>query len=109
MALIPITNDLDPFFQEGEFAQTATYNGITEIMVILTDFDNPMIGGTVGLAGHEPFFICQLADIPDVEEGDTLAIGINTWIVREVMPDNTGIVRLKVEADNGGGAAGGPC
>lgn len=51
---------------------------------------------TLGMATTEPSFT-MLATTPATMQGATLVIGSETWRVRTVEPDGTGMVRLGLE------------
>jgi hypothetical protein len=97
---IPIAMNLEPFFNNNEFSHDALHNGATLFKVIVTDWYDPVIGGTVGMGTTDPMLIAQHDDIPDVADGDTISIDGYSYTVREVRPDNTGIVRLKCEVSS---------
>ena len=92
-----MTKDLSPLFQLEEFAFDCTLLPDIEFRAILTDFYSEAIGGTINIAGTDPYLIAEHDDIPQVREGDQIQIGDWTWTVRQVEPSNTGIVRVKLE------------
>ena len=92
-----MTKDLSPLFQLNEFAFETTWNDNVTFQAILTDFYGEIIGGTVNLAGTDPIMIAEHSDIAQVKEGDSIKIQDFEWVVREVQPSNTGLVRLTLE------------
>lgn len=54
-------------------------------------------GGTVGFAVRDPRIVCRACDIVGADEGDTIAIGEDTYTVRIVMPDGTGMSEVQLE------------
>lgn len=93
-----MTLDLSPLFEETEFSFETIWNDTVTFTAILTDFYAESIGGGVNIAGTDPILIAEHDNIPQVREGDSIKIEDWEWVVREVMPSNTGIVRLKLEA-----------
>jgi hypothetical protein len=89
--------DLTPFFNNDELSHDAILNGAIPFKTIVTDWYDPIVGGTVGMGATDPLLIAQHDDIPDVQDGDTVVIAAYSYTIREVQPDNTGIVRLKCE------------
>lgn len=94
---IPITMDLSPFFNNSELSHDAMLNNTTPFLAIVTDWYDPIVGGTANMGATDPLVIADHSVIPDVTEGDTILIASFEYVVREVQPDNTGIVRLKCE------------
>lgn len=90
------TEDLTQFFNEDDFAQAGTLNGVA----VLGIFDNSYLTGTVGPAGMAstgPMFILATADVPASPVGKTLITGGVTYTVAEHQPDGTGVSSLMLE------------
>lgn len=90
------TEDLSDFFNEADFAQSATLNGVTVSGI----FDNSYITGSVGPAGiasAQPLFTLATADVPANPVGKTLVTGSITYTVAEHQPDGTGVSTLALQ------------
>lgn len=84
--------DLSVFTDTDDFAVTATVdgssvNGIFGNAFVLVDF----------IESDKPVFDCASADIVGVVHGDTVTIGSDTYKVRGIQPDGTGMTRLILE------------
>lgn len=92
------TEDLSVFFDVTQgFAVTATWKGTTSVNGVFDKafyFDTP---GTAGIESAKPMFLCELAKMSTVKQGDTLAVNSVTYTVAEVHPDGTGLVALILE------------
>ena len=89
------TEDLAQFFDTDAFAETATYDGSTEVSVIWSapGADAFGIGSTV------PEAMVAAADVDADPRGKTLVIGATTYTIREFTPDLTSrVLTLKLEA-----------
>lgn len=90
--------DRSTFVNPDEFAVTATY-GLLSVDGI---FDNPYVlaafGGQVGVTSSNPTFLAPTANLPGINNGDTLVIGGSTYTVRDVQHDGTGFTLLELEA-----------
>ena len=95
MSQIPISEDLDAFFVDGEFAQDVELLGGI-ISAIVTDYYQDLDAGTVGIEGAEVLLICKTMDIPGVEHGTPVNIDGENFIVVNVRPDNSGVTRLQL-------------
>lgn len=92
--------DVDNGFAEAathinEFGVSSTVNGI---------FDEPYssvnIGiGEVDFSESNPTFIGRTADFTDIRFGDRLERDSVTYIIREIMPDGTGLTELTLEKE----------
>ena len=74
-----------------------TLDGGPEFLGILTEFYNPIELGFSDITGTQPLFICKTIDVAAAADGSIIILGGETYTVREVQPDNTGITRLRVE------------
>lgn len=90
-----LAEDLAPFFSTAGFGSAATINGATVNGIFDRAYVEP-IGNIVGEAA--PVFQCAEADVAAVAPGDGLTIGSAAYTVRNVEPDGTGVVLLRLEA-----------
>ena len=89
------TEDLTAFFDTDAFADTAVYDGSTEIAVIYSapGADAFNIGATA------PEALVAAADVDADPRGKALTIGTNSFTIREFTPDLTGkVLTMKLEA-----------
>ncbi len=91
------TEDLSPFFDTGDFGESATFmhaSGSPVVINVIFDasFDDPL-----GIAGAFPRAVCSAGDVTGVVHGDTLVIGSTTYKVVGVKPDGTGVVILTLQ------------
>ncbi len=93
----PVATDVSALFTANELAQPAILNGTIEFLGILEEFFTELPGQEMALADTEPALYAEHSLIPDVAEGDTLAIAEQDFIIREVQPENHGIVRCRLE------------
>lgn len=86
---MPMTEDLDAFFDSAEFATDATLNSVP-IKVI---FDNAYEEG-LGVAGTTPICTGKQSDFTAAIEGTAMVIGGVSYKVQTVQPDGTGLVQV---------------
>ncbi len=90
------TEDLSVFFNEDEFAVSATLDGASVTGI----FDNGYTLGTVGptgMASSQPMFRLATASVPASPVGKSLVTGGTTYSVAEHQPDGTGVSTLMLE------------
>lgn len=83
------------FFDPDDFADEAFYDGAAD--AIYGIFDAEYMAPDELVEGVAPFFWCAVEDVPGVVHGKQLVILGTTYKVRGVLPDGTGVVRLKLE------------
>lgn len=86
--------DLSPFFNDTEFAVTATYNGNIPVKGIL---DLAYVDPFGNIEGRAPVFMCAESSVPSVRHGDTLDASGRNYKVVGAEPDGTGVVTLRLE------------
>lgn len=84
--------DLSSFFDTDEFAIDATINGATVTGI----FGNEFIQVDY-VESRAPYFECVSADVTGISHGAIVAIGSDTYKVRGIQPDGTGITKLILE------------
>jgi len=101
---MPIENadSLAFFFTTNDFGTDAVFTPAGgSASAIVGVFDNPYIGadagGMVEFSATSPTFTARDVDFPGVAHGDQLVIGGATYLIREVMPDGTGITTVMLE------------
>lgn len=102
---MPVETDVERaiFFQTDGFGSTATYtpaggDAVTINGIFEKDYEEIDAGGTIGFAATSPTFQCNTTDVSSAAEGDTLVVGSDSYIIRVVMEDGTGITMLQLEA-----------
>lgn len=95
-------DDRSYFLAIDDFGVAATYtpaggaastvNGIFD-----NDFVEVDTGGSVAFAQQQATFMCRTADVSAAAEGDAIVIGGESYIVRIVQPDGTGMTNLILE------------
>jgi hypothetical protein len=90
------TEDLDEFYDLDDFAEEATYDRDTVILVI---FDNEYAEALDGIAGRAPVARCQASSVDADPTGKPLKLrGVN-YTIRNVQPIDDGAeVLLILEA-----------
>lgn len=90
-------DDLGAFFILDDFATTATFKGGSVVGI----FDNPQVslGMTIDfdITIPQPKFICRTADLPNVQEGDTLTVNSTDYYIRIQINDGEGVSTLSLE------------
>lgn len=84
--------DLSVFMDTDDFAVTATVDGssvegILGNEFVLVDF----------IESKKPTFDCATADVVGVAHGGTVTVGSDTYKVRGIQPDGTGMTKLILE------------
>ena len=77
-------------FTDTSAGSTATISAILSKAYFAED-----VGGTM-VESSEPIAMVRTTDVPNVVQGDTLAISGTTFTVVEVKPDNEGMSELRL-------------
>lgn len=90
------------FFSTNDFGTEATYTPLGgSSMSLVGIFDNPYLaadaGGIVEFNATSPTFMATTKSLLGVSYGDEIEINSVTYMVREVMPDGTGMTTLALE------------
>lgn len=99
---IETDNTLDFFLNINDFGIEVTYtpDGGTS-RTVTGIFDNPYLaadaGGIVEFNASSPTFMTRTSAITGASYGDELVIDSVTYVIREVMPDGTGMTTLALE------------
>lgn len=88
-----MTEDLSVFFDEDAFAVSAVLDGTT-ISVI---FDREYAQAFDGIASTAPVATAPGASVSAATTASVLVVAGNTYRVRSVQPDGTGVSRLILE------------
>ena len=82
----------DDFFSNSEFAVTAVYAG-NNVQVI---FDKAYLEN-YGLSGVNTFITVPAVNVPGIANGQSIVVESANYIVRNVLPDGTGILQVELE------------
>jgi hypothetical protein len=85
------TEDLSVFFDTGDFAIAAAYDGDTTVNVI---FDRAFINSVTGVFATNPVAMVVASDIDEDPTGKTLLISGTTYTIRKHEPQDDGAVTL---------------
>ena len=89
--------DLEQIFA-NDFSVAATWKGTESIRGILdVGYSTPNIGGDVSMISTDPTFTCRSSEVTGAAEGDTLSVSGVDYVIREVMPDGTGVTEFTLE------------
>jgi hypothetical protein len=98
-----LTNDLDALFSVDEFCVAAKYidefGAETGITVI---FDKPYSAvdsgfGEVAFSDANPSITAKSSDCTTMKYGERIEIDSVVWLIREIMPDFTGVTEITLE------------
>ena len=96
-----VETDDDRTILLADFGVTATYTpdggSAVSITGIRDDIYQEVELGIAGVAASEPRFLAKTTDVASAAEGDTLTIGSDSYIIRVVMNDGTGMTELVLE------------
>lgn len=90
------------FFGVDDFGTAATYtpsggSAVTVNGIFEDDYEAIEAGGGVAFGITSPTFHVKTSDVADASEGDSLAVGGVSYIIRVVMQDGTGLTMLQLE------------
>lgn len=88
-----VSDDLDPFFQVGEFAYQAVLDGVSVPVI----FDNGYRQALEGIATLEPSVILPTTLAAGATQSSTLVLEGTTYRVRSNQQDGNGVSKLTLE------------
>jgi len=86
------SEDLSIFMDTEDFATAADINGSTVNGILGNEFVQVDY-----VESKAPAFECAAADVVGVAHGDTVTISSDSYKVRGIQPDGTGLVKLIME------------
>ena len=97
MARIPLTaNDIDCFFEDGELAVDAIFDGSPILVIYREDYINLEPG--IGIDNQGPMALAKIDDVPDIKQGDNIDIDGELFLISGVKPaESEAVVRLFLE------------
>lgn len=90
---MPMTEDLALFFDTEEHGTEVLIDGSA-----VTGIFDRGYAEVAGMGTTEPTFVCPAAEAAGVEQDSELVNGSDTYSVRSVEPDGSGLVRMTLEA-----------
>lgn len=91
---MPMVEDLAQFFGAAEFGTEVQIGGADVLGLLEVGYHE-----VAGIGTTDPTFICAAADADSVVEGTTqLVDGSDTYTIRSVQPDGTGLAVLLLQA-----------
>ncbi len=90
------------FFDDTEFAENATYNGITILVIAAIGGQMPKNPNTTEHSYEEAVFTVKKADVPKPQSGDTLIYNGKTYLYAAIEAEPEGMFRLRFIANNSG-------
>lgn len=87
------TEDLTGFFDVGDFASAATFNGNTVNGI----FDNEYVE-VEGIESKRPVFLCETSDVSAYSRGATVIVEGATYSLVTKEQDGTGVTMCILEA-----------
>lgn len=92
------TEDLSPFFNSSELADTATLNGVGVVGVMEPGYQAASLDGFGVAAGTSPTFTLPSSSVPAQPEGKTLVVSTGpsagTYRIANARHDGTGVCIL---------------
>jgi hypothetical protein len=84
----------------GQAVRWTISGGRSKTVTAIFDYAYEMVdaGSSAGFAVRTPRIVCRSADVVGIGDGDTVLIDGDTFLVRVVMPDGTGMTEVQLEA-----------
>ena len=96
--MIESAADRAVFVNPDDFGVTASYGASAINGIFDSNYFAAEIGLPVPIEGARLRFLCRSADLPgNAAHGDTLTIGSDSYKVREIQADGTGMTALVIE------------
>jgi len=92
-----IETDADLSVFLADFGVVVTLAGNTEITAIFDSFPESVSLLQSSIDSNEPQLVCRTSDVQSVEHGDSLTVRSETYIVRGISSDGTGLTTLTLE------------
>jgi len=81
---------------DATFTDTSAGSSSTITALLRNEYVEVQVDGEVGVESSAPFISARSSDVPSVAQGDTIAVSGTTYTVVEVMPDDEGMVDLRM-------------
>ena len=89
-----LTDDLSNMFLTTDFADTATFNGVSINVIIDREYFEQTADGQVGVESSKPIAHCISSDVESATAGDIMQVGTQRYRVAGIEPSNTGTTLL---------------
>jgi len=93
-----LTNDLDIFLNENEFAVDITYQAATIQGIFDAEFSSA-VEGEIGIESTVPQVLVKTTDVPSVAHGQTMTINAVVYNIIAIQPDGTGMTLILLSED----------
>ena len=80
---------------DATFTDVSAGSSSSITALLQTDYLLEETGGEVGVETSTPIITARSSDIPNVSQGDTIAISGTTYTIVEVRPDGEGMTKLR--------------
>ncbi len=98
-----VQNDLDIFFNETEFAQSATLASGNVISVYFDQKDDVVFdtGLDSDVSAAVPSITCKESDVASLHHGDSVFVDGKTYYIIDMDPPQSGVRKLYLSEDRG--------
>ena len=77
------------------FTDVSTGSSSTITALLQTDYLMEDVGGEIGVETSTPIITARSVDVPNIVQGDTIAISGTTYTIVEVRPDGEGMTKMR--------------
>ena len=81
---------------DATFTDVSSGSPSTITALLRNEYVEVEVEGEVGVESSAPFIACRSSDVPNIQQGDTIQVSGTTYTVVEVMPDNEGMLDLRM-------------
>ena len=81
---------------DATFTDVSTDSTSTITALLRNEYVEVEVDGEVSVESSAPFIVCRSSDVPNIQQEDTIEVSGTTYTVVEVMPDNEGMVDLRM-------------
>lgn len=92
-----VETDLERDVMLADFGVSTVINGVSIIGIYDNEYVETDLDGNVGVSSSTPVLQIKSTDAASVVVGHIVVIGVETYIVRVIMPDGTGMTTLVLE------------
>jgi hypothetical protein len=85
----------DDFGVEARY--TSQIDGISTINVLMENHYWKSSNVFSGSESRNPYVMCKLSDVPNIQHGDSFLINSYTYIVVELIPDGQGFINIRLQ------------
>ena len=81
---------------DATFTDVSSGSTSTITALLRNEYVEVEVDGEVSVESSAPFIVCRSSDVPNIQQEDTIEVSGTTYTVVEVMPDNEGMVDLRM-------------